>query len=42
MNDWSPLEVDVLLKGSLLVIVRTRSGRPRVGMTVIVRGCGFV
>jgi hypothetical protein len=42
MDDWSPLEEDVLLKGSLLVIVRGRDGRPRPGKTVVVRGCGFV
>jgi hypothetical protein len=42
MGDWSPLEDDVLLKGSLLVIVRGRDGRPRSGKRVDVRGCGFV
>jgi hypothetical protein len=42
MDDWSPLEEDVLLKGSLLVTVRGRDGRPREGKRVVVKGCGFV
>ena len=42
MEEWSPLEEDVLLKGSLLVIVRDREGRPRPDKRVIVKGCGFV
>ena len=42
MGDWSPLEDDVLLKGTLTVIVRRRDGRPCVGRRVVVRGCGFV
>ncbi|MGL4424393.1 MAG: hypothetical protein ACRCZF_27305 [Gemmataceae bacterium] len=42
MGDWSPLEDDVLLKGTLTVIVRRRDGRPQVGMQIRVRGCGFV
>lgn len=42
MDNWPPLGEDVLLKGSLRVIVRTRDGRPRAGKTVVVRGCGFV
>lgn len=41
MDDRSPLEGDVLLTGSLLVIVRGRDGRPRPGKKVLVRGCGF-
>jgi hypothetical protein len=42
MNDWSPLEEDVLLKGSLLVLVTSRrDGRPLAGRRVTVRGCGF-
>lgn len=42
MGDWSPLEEDVLLKGTLTVIVRRPDGRPRAGQQVVVRGCGFV
>ena len=42
MDDWSPLEEDVLLKGTLQVIVRRRNGHPRPGAKVLVRGCGFV
>ena len=42
MEEWSPLEEDVLLKGSLLVIVRGRDGLPREGKKVRVKGCGFV
>jgi hypothetical protein len=42
MGDWSPLEDDVLLKGTVTVVVRRRDGRPRAGQRVIVRGCGFV
>lgn len=42
MEEWSPLEEDVLLKGSLLVIVRGRDGRPRPDKRVMVKGCGFV
>jgi hypothetical protein len=42
MSDWSPLDEDVLLKGSLLVIVRRPDGRPRAGQRVDVQGCGFV
>jgi hypothetical protein len=43
MGDWSPLEDDVLLKGSLLVVVRSRRDkRPLPGKRVVVRGCGFV
>jgi hypothetical protein len=42
MEDWSPLEEDVLLKGSLLVIVRGRDGTPRPNKQVLVKGCGFV
>jgi hypothetical protein len=42
MEEWSPLEEDVLLKGSLLVIVRGRDGRPRAEQRVVVKGCGFV
>jgi hypothetical protein len=41
MDDWSPLEEDVWLKGTLTVVVRRRNGRPCVGQEVIVRGCGF-
>lgn len=42
MHDWSPLEDDVLLAGTLTVVVRRRNGRPRAGLRVVVRGCGFV
>ena len=42
MNDWSPLEDDVLLKGLLTVVIRRRDGRVRPGQRVTVRGCGFV
>jgi hypothetical protein len=42
MNDWSPLDGDVLLKGTLRVLVRGRDGRPRPGKRVVVKGCGFV
>jgi hypothetical protein len=41
MDDWSPLEEDVLLKGRLTVVVRRRDGRPRAGQRVMIRGCGF-
>jgi hypothetical protein len=41
MNDWSPLEDDVLLTGSLMVIVRDRRGRPLAGKQVEIAGCGF-
>jgi hypothetical protein len=42
MNDWSPLEEDVLLKGTLTVVVRRGDGRPAAGQRVAIRGCGFV
>jgi hypothetical protein len=43
MDDWSPLEEDVLLKGLLRVIVHgRRDGRPRAGQRVVIKGCGFV
>ena len=42
MEDWSPLEKEVWLKGTLLVSVRGRDGRPRPGKRVVVKGCGFV
>jgi hypothetical protein len=43
MGDWSPLEDDVLLTGTLLVrVVGRTDGRPRPGRRVSVRGCGFV
>lgn len=42
MSDWSPLEEDVLLKGTLTVLVLSRSGRPCSGQEVVIRGCGFV
>lgn len=42
MSDWSPLDDDVYLKGTLTVIVRRRDGKPKAGQLVVVRGCGFV
>lgn len=43
MENHSPFENDVYLKGTLLVIVRGgRDGRPRSGQSVVVRACGFV
>lgn len=42
MDGWSPLEEDVLLKGTLFVMVRDRrDGRPRAGQRVVIKGCGF-
>lgn len=41
MNDWSPLEDDVLLKGLLTVVVRGRDGRARGGRRVMIQACGF-
>jgi hypothetical protein len=43
MENSSPFEKDVWLKGEILVIVRgQRDGRPRVGQQVVVYACGFV
>jgi hypothetical protein len=43
MNDWSPLDADVLLKGTLLVrVINKRDGQPRVGKKVSVFACGYV
>ncbi len=42
MGDWSPLDEDILLKGTLTVVVRRRDGRPSRGQRVSVRGCGFI
>ena len=42
MSDWSPLEEDVYLKGTLTVVLRRRDGRPCRGRRVTVRACGFV
>jgi hypothetical protein len=42
MGDWSPLEDDVLLKGTLTVVVSRRDGRPAAGQEVLVKGCGFL
>lgn len=42
MSDWSPLGDDVLLKGTLTVLVRRPDGRPYPGRRVVVRACGFV
>ena len=33
-DEWTPLQRDVLLKGSLLVVVRSHDGSPRVGEEV--------
>src|SRR5213596_2747258 len=41
MNEWSPLEEDVFLKGLLTVVVRRRDGRPLSDRRVMIRGCGF-
>jgi len=40
-DEWTPLRRDVLLKGSLLVVVRARDGSPLAGKKVTIRGCGF-
>jgi hypothetical protein len=42
VGDWSPLEDDVLLKGTLTVVVRRRDGRPCPKKWVLLRGCGFL
>lgn len=43
MDDWSPLEEDVLLKGMLFIrVTGKRDGQPRAGQKVTVRACGFV
>jgi len=42
MHDWSPLERDVLLKGTLTVIVSDADGKPCPRRRVTIRGCGFV
>lgn len=42
MSDWTPLDEDVYLKGTLTVIVRGADGRPRAGQQISIRGCGFV
>jgi hypothetical protein len=43
MENRSPFEKDVWLKGEVLVIVRgKRDGRPRAGERVAVHACGFV
>jgi hypothetical protein len=43
MGDWSPLDEDTLLKGTLLVrIIGREDGQPRPGRRVSVHGCGFV
>lgn len=42
MGEWSPLDDDILLKGTLLVrVTGRRDGRPLAGKRVTVRGCGF-
>jgi hypothetical protein len=40
MDDFSPLEEDVWLKGTLIIHVG-RNGRPLPGKVVHVQGCGF-
>ena len=54
MDDWSPLDDllpfdisgplqrDVLLKGSLHIVVRRPDGSPRPGKKVTIQGCGFM
>jgi hypothetical protein len=43
MSDWSPLEEDVLLKGTLLVrVIGKHNRQPLAGKRVTVQGCGFV
>lgn len=42
MENWSPLDDDVLLTGTLLVRVLGRDGQPRAGRRVVIRGCGFM
>jgi hypothetical protein len=42
MRDDSPLDDDILLRGTLTVVVRRRNGLPSIGRMVTVRGCGFV
>ena len=42
MRDWSPLEEDVWLKGTVTVVVTRPDGRPCRDHPVVVRGCGFV
>jgi hypothetical protein len=41
MNDFSPLEDDVWLKGTLVVFAVSRRGQPQPGKQVLVRACGF-
>jgi hypothetical protein len=42
MGEFSPLEDDVWLKGTLIVrAVGRRDGKPQRGKRVVVRGCGF-
>lgn len=40
-DDWSLPQEDVLLKGTLTVVVRDRDGGVRAGQRVALRGCGF-
>ena len=43
MSDWSPLDDDVLLTGTLVVrVVGRKDGRGLPDRRVTVRGCGFV
>jgi hypothetical protein len=41
MDDFSPLEEDVWLKGTLIIHVVGRNGKPLPGKVVHVQGCGF-
>lgn len=41
MEEWSYASDDVYLKGTLLIIVKGRDGKPREGKRVQVKGCGF-
>lgn len=40
--DWSPLQDDVYLKGTLFVRVTDRQGRPKERCQLVVRACGYV
>lgn len=40
-SDWSPLRDEVLLKGTLTVIVRHPDGRPCGARHIEIRACGF-
>jgi hypothetical protein len=43
VDDFSPFEEDVFLKGTLTVrVTGRRDGRPQADRRVVVRACGFV